>query len=172
MQDIDEIPWYRQFWPWFVISLPAAAVAAGFVTFYLAGAEPAMVVDDYGQIATVTTRRAERARVAAQLGLDARVTFTGRTDERNGQVAIQLTQRFGPAGWPEGLLLQLVHPTSEARDRLVPLTGTEGFYSAVFSRPEGRYYVVLTDAGGHWRLIGELGRGIDSLRLVADGVDD
>ena len=26
------IPWYRQFWPWFLISLPATAVAGCAVT--------------------------------------------------------------------------------------------------------------------------------------------
>ena len=54
MEEFNESPWYRQFWPWFVMALPAAAVAASFVTLYLAGSEPAMVVDDYGQIAKVT----------------------------------------------------------------------------------------------------------------------
>ena len=29
-------PWYRQAWPWFLISLPATAVVAGLITFYLA----------------------------------------------------------------------------------------------------------------------------------------
>ena len=29
-------PWYRQAWPWFLISLPATAVIAGSFTFYLA----------------------------------------------------------------------------------------------------------------------------------------
>ena len=29
-------PWYRQFWPWFVIALPASAVIAGLTTVWIA----------------------------------------------------------------------------------------------------------------------------------------
>ena len=43
----QELPWYRQFWPWFIIALPASAVIAGIITFYLAVSRPdQLVVDD------------------------------------------------------------------------------------------------------------------------------
>ncbi len=32
----DSKPWYKQFWPWFVISLPATAVVAGLITVVIA----------------------------------------------------------------------------------------------------------------------------------------
>ena len=41
-----EPPWYRQFWPWFIIALPASAVIAGFITLYLAITRPDYVVID------------------------------------------------------------------------------------------------------------------------------
>jgi len=42
-----DLPWYRQFWPWFIIALPAAAVIAGFFTLWLAISRPDyLVVDD------------------------------------------------------------------------------------------------------------------------------
>jgi hypothetical protein len=31
-----EKPWYKQFWPWFLIALPAAAVIASFITLDIA----------------------------------------------------------------------------------------------------------------------------------------
>jgi hypothetical protein len=37
-------PWYRQFYPWLLILLPAAAVIGGFVTLYLALAHPDTLV--------------------------------------------------------------------------------------------------------------------------------
>jgi hypothetical protein len=37
-------PWYRQFYPWLLIALPAAAVIGGFVTLYLALAYPDTLV--------------------------------------------------------------------------------------------------------------------------------
>ncbi len=45
-----EPPWYRQFWPWFIIALPASAVIAGFYTLYLAISQPVQLVvtdDEY-----------------------------------------------------------------------------------------------------------------------------
>jgi hypothetical protein len=43
----ENLPWYRQFWPWFIIALPASAVIAGFITLWLAMSRPDhLVVDD------------------------------------------------------------------------------------------------------------------------------
>ena len=39
-----EPPWYRQFWPWFIIALPAATIIAGIITFYLALSRPVQLV--------------------------------------------------------------------------------------------------------------------------------
>jgi hypothetical protein len=33
---LDARPWYRQFWPWFLVVLPAASIVLSFVTLYLA----------------------------------------------------------------------------------------------------------------------------------------
>jgi hypothetical protein len=43
----QDVPWYRQFWPWFIIALPASAVVASFITLWLAISNPdGMVVSD------------------------------------------------------------------------------------------------------------------------------
>ena len=39
-------PWYRQFWPWFIIALPASAVVASFFTLWLAISRPDYIVID------------------------------------------------------------------------------------------------------------------------------
>lgn len=38
MQQTDTKPWYRYFWPWFVIALLGSAVSASLYTVYLAHA--------------------------------------------------------------------------------------------------------------------------------------
>lgn len=46
-------PWYRQFWPWFIIALPASAVIASFITLWLAISNPVELVvteEDYQQL--------------------------------------------------------------------------------------------------------------------------
>jgi len=44
-----EPPWYRQFWPWFIIALPASVVVASFFTLWLAISNPDPLVVDDGQ---------------------------------------------------------------------------------------------------------------------------
>ena len=42
-------PWYRQFWPWFIIALPASVVIASFFTLWLAISNPDPLVIDEDQ---------------------------------------------------------------------------------------------------------------------------
>jgi len=47
------LPWYRQFWPWFIIALPTAAVIGSFISLWLAVSHPDYLVvseDEYQQI--------------------------------------------------------------------------------------------------------------------------
>jgi hypothetical protein len=151
-----EKPWYRQFWPWFLMVPPAASVIAGLLTFYLAGSPPSMVVDDYGKIAMATEQRVEREQRAEALGLDAKIEFIGGAAETGQPVAITLSQRVDNNLFPDRVRLKLVHPTLEAMDREVILEGTSGQYYGRIQRPESRVYISLTDLDGNWRLTGEL----------------
>ena len=40
-----ERPWYRQFWPWFLIVLPASAVAGSLYSAWLAISHPEVIYD-------------------------------------------------------------------------------------------------------------------------------
>jgi hypothetical protein len=44
----DSSPWYRQFWPWFLIALPAASVIGSFVTLAIAIRHADTVVSEPG----------------------------------------------------------------------------------------------------------------------------
>jgi hypothetical protein len=156
MQREDTDPWYRQFWPWFIIALPASAVVAGLYTLWLAGQSADSLVIQSGEGVNVVTERylaAEKA--AADLGLTATVNLRADT----GAVVVTL-----PAGLPDDvpppLELRLQHPTLAARDAVVELqaaiTNADGepTWSGNFTaRPTGRYYVILS-AGDAWRLSG------------------
>ena len=43
---VQNQPWYRQFWPWFIIALPASAVIASFISLWLAVSNPDHLVLD------------------------------------------------------------------------------------------------------------------------------
>ena len=40
----SQVPWYRQFWPWFIIAIPSSAVIGGFMTLWLALTHPESLV--------------------------------------------------------------------------------------------------------------------------------
>jgi len=49
----QNLPWYRQFWPWFIIALPTSAVIASFISLWLAVSNPDHLVvdeDEYQQL--------------------------------------------------------------------------------------------------------------------------
>lgn len=45
----DSSPWYRQFWPWFLIALPASSVAFSFATLFIALNDPDTVLPHEGE---------------------------------------------------------------------------------------------------------------------------
>ncbi len=152
-------PWYRQFWPWFIMVPPATAVIAGLFTLYVAGTVPPMVVDDYGRIAMATQQRVERERRAEELGLSAHIEFAIDGNSTEQPVVVTLTQADSSRRWPDHLYLNLVHPTLAERDRKIVLEGTGGRYVSQAKRPSERVYIVLTDNEGNWRMAGEISGG-------------
>lgn len=56
---VEQPPWYRQFWPWFLIALPLSAVIASGVTVYLAVSAPDPIIknDRYEKLGPVIVER-------------------------------------------------------------------------------------------------------------------
>jgi len=49
MTDEDIQPWYRHFWPWFIIALLGASVSASLYTVYLATSTAEPTLPEYQQ---------------------------------------------------------------------------------------------------------------------------
>jgi uncharacterized protein len=143
-------PWYRQFWPWFLIALPGSVVIASFVTLWLAISRPnPMVVDDYARIARSTEQRLERDQAAAALGVHAEIRLIA------GANVVEVRLRPESVA-PESLELRLSHPLIEERDQIVNLMRVPGGWSAELAPPAGRWYLQLYPGDRSWRLSGEL----------------
>ena len=70
-------PWYREPWPWFLMSLPATAVIAGVTTVVIAiQSADGMVVGDYYKAGLAINQTLQREALAAQLGYRASAGFT------------------------------------------------------------------------------------------------
>ena len=63
-------PWYRQFWPWLLISIPLLTVIAGVATIWIASREPvALVHDDYYKEGLAINQNLARDRAAANANM-------------------------------------------------------------------------------------------------------
>jgi hypothetical protein len=146
----DVEPWFRQFWPWFLIVLPASVVVASLVTLYIAnrGADD-LVVDEYYQVGLAINRQLERKQQSAELGITANL---GLSDKH---VTVQIA---GPVE-AETLSLLLSHPLESDRDFSVTLARiAPGIYQAPLpSAVAPRWHWILTlEQSGGWRLDGDI----------------
>jgi hypothetical protein len=146
-------PWYKQFWPWFLIAIPASSVVGGFATLFIALRDPdALVTDDYYRVGLAVNRDLERDTRAVQLGVSAHLAL----DPRNRTVRVTL-HSLKPLG-TEGLRLALVHPTRAGHDVHVTLTGDgSGAFVGPLQIPlKGDWRVIIEPGDRAWRLEGRL----------------
>jgi len=143
-------PWYRQFWPWLLIGLPASAVAASLFTIHLAlQTDDTLVVDEYYKAGLAINQQLERDRVAAERGIAAEIALT----EAGLRVRLAGEQA---AAHSAQLRVALVHPTLAERDREVTLLpGADGAYHGQLRDPgRGEWRVLLEPEDRSWRLQG------------------
>lgn len=144
------LPWYRQHWPWFLISLPAVAVVAGFITLYLAvRSDDGVVEEDYYTKGLAINQVLDRQDRAKQLGLSADLRQEG------GRLVLTLESERELA-LPDQIRLALVNPVRAGLDKEITMRrhGAQyvGDYPSVSS---GRWKLVLEDEGGIWQLFSE-----------------
>lgn len=149
LNDAVKKPWYRQFWPWFIMALPASAVVAGLATVAIAVKyQDSVVRDDWykeGKAINQDFARDDRART---LGLSADV----RIDDLTGELRLQLRQS-GAASQPERLTLYFQHPTQASADQSLILARRGADYVGQLPHAlKGRFHVEL--GAPEWRLLG------------------
>ena len=144
-------PWYREPWPWFLMSLPAAAVVAGIATVWIATrSADGLVVGDYYKAGLAINQTLARDEAARVLGLVATLAGDGDT------LTLQLEGRL--AAYPDTLDLTLAHPTRPGQDQAVTLShaGNGHYRAALPTLADGKWTLQLADAAGSWRLAGVL----------------
>lgn len=138
-------PWYREPWPWILMSGPAAVIVAGAITTWMAFATAdGLVADDYYKRGLGINAVLRREQAAEQLGIAARIERT------QGTVRVSLQ---GAA--PEFLFLQFSHATRAGLDQRLRLARSgEGVYEAPLgSLPPGHWRLILEDPLAQWRIV-------------------
>ena len=140
-------PWYRERWPWILISGPAAVIVAGAVTMWIAFASAdGVVAGDYYKRGLAVNQDLQREKRAEQRAISADVTLPP------GRIRVRLA---GAA--PEALFGHLVHATRAGHDQRVRLAQVApGVYETEMpALPAGRWRIVLEDPRREWRLVRE-----------------
>ena len=144
------MPWYRQFWPWFLLSFPALSVIAGIATFIIAAHEPdGLVVADYYRAGLAINEDLARHRQAEERGIAGEFTI----DHDSGTVELTLS-----AVYDDQVLLRWVHPTRAAQDITAVLyrDGRGRYTGQIFVPATARKRLLVEPLDGSWRLRGEL----------------
>ena len=144
---LDTKPWYKQFWPWFIISFPMTAVIAGIATIMIAMHKPdGVVVDDYYKEGLAINQALNSEKMAKQLN----IAVTGEVTDDT--IQLQLTGNI-PA--PEQLTIQFIHPTKPNSDKNWTLKQNGEFYFAnITPLTAANWHVKVETEKGHWRLSG------------------
>jgi len=157
-------PWYRQAWPWFLISLPASAVIGGITTLILAVNSPnALVVDDYYKEGLAINQEKHRLANADRMGM------TGLLRSDGKQLTLSLTSQ--PAVSEPALTLNIIHSTRAELDRELTLQRlSDGRYATDLPiLPPGNWYLRLQAGDASWQIRARVSiDGPFQVRLAAD----
>lgn len=140
-------PWYRQPWPWLIISGPAAVLVAGAATIWIAFASAdGLVTEDYYKQGLAINKVLAREDAARRLGISAETKM----EDDSFQVILR-----GDA--PEALFVHLAHATRAGLDQRLRLVreGTGRYAAELPPLAPGRWRIVIEDPRATWRIVKE-----------------
>ena len=140
-------PWYREPWPWILMSGPAAVIVAGAFTAWLAfTTADGLVADDYYKRGLAVNAVLGREQAARRLGISAAI------ERASGRIRVRLS-----GVRPDALFLQLAHATRAGNDLRLRLTPAgDGLYEAALpALAPGHWRLILEDPRGEWRIVRE-----------------
>ena len=146
-QHPDFKPWFREFWPWFVIAIPVVSVVVGISMIIIASRYgDALVVDNYYKSGLAINQTLEQQKNAAKLNIHADASF----DPDAGEIRITVYN----LGDQEPLRLSIVHATKPGMDLFLTLQHDTGNVYRVKTSDlqRGRWYLMLEPDNKNWRI--------------------
>lgn len=146
-------PWYRQFWPWFILSPLILVIMAGFWMIYIATVtSTGVVVDNFYKDGLSIVERTEQDEWAARRNLTAQLQSIG------DRVQLRLGGELDNP--PQALSLLFVFSTQASRDVRVRLErSADGRYTGRLPESiEGTRQLLLEPVNSDqaWRLHGDM----------------
>lgn len=148
MKTDRELPWYRQFWPWFLIVLPTVVILACLYTIWLALDSPLSLVkkDYYQEGLTINQDRTVLQR-ASELGLTMQLNLV----DHAAALQLAIDSHGQPFDTADVIVIELHHPMDASKDLLLsPAHVAPGRYQVMLDpqmtialQTEARWYLVL-----------------------------
>ncbi|AGP78177.1 hypothetical protein I633_11185 [Alteromonas mediterranea 615] len=108
-------PWYKEFWPWFLIAVPIITLIMGGVLLNLAiSTEDSLVVDDYYKEGKAINARLDKEAIARRMNITTDLTIN------DGSIALEFHSGIPQDG--NAVKLNFYHVTLEERDVSVLLS--------------------------------------------------
>ena len=142
----DVLPWYKQFWPWFLIILPTCVVIASITTLTIAIKNAdSLVAEEYYKDGKAINIDLAKTKYAKQIGMNFML-------EVKDNILV-LTQHGGPE-YKTGLNVKLYHPTQAEKDfQIMATADPSGQYQISLNNPiQGNWEVRLESFDNAWRL--------------------
>ncbi|MBT79195.1 MAG: hypothetical protein CL587_02245 [Alteromonadaceae bacterium] len=153
-----QTPWYKQFWPWFLITVPVLTVImSGFLIHFATSGEDSLVIDDYYKEGKAINVRLDKVERAKKLNITTDLTI-----ERN-RVALKFHSGIPQSG--AALKLTFFHVTLESLDTELLLTRDAGgvYRGTTDTVLSGKWRVSLTPLDEEWKIQ-------NTLQLPASGI--
>jgi hypothetical protein len=147
MQELDIKPWYKQFWPWFLICIPVSSfIVGGIVISFATDGTNSLVVDDYYKEGKSINARLDKVEEAKALNISTKLKIS--------EEFIALEFYSGAPSSQEALMLDFFHVTQEERDFQVLLVAdASGIYrSEVNTTIKGKWRLRLTPLDEKWKI--------------------
>ncbi|MFT6269101.1 MAG: hypothetical protein ACJAVV_001921 [Alphaproteobacteria bacterium] len=147
MQEVDDKPWYKQFWPWFLICIPLSSVIVGSQVIRLAyDGTNSLVADDYYKEGRAINARLDKIEKAIALNIQTTL------DVQPGRIELKFITGAPVSG--EALKLNFFHVTQEFKDFSVLLTrDASGIYRNNEEYPiSGKWRLRLLPLDESWKV--------------------
>jgi hypothetical protein len=140
-------PWYKQFWPWFLIAVPLSSFIVGFIVVHFAtNTTDSLVIDDYykeGRSINLNidkTLKAKSLRITTDLTID------------DGNIALKFHSGIPKEG--NALKLAFYHVTLSDRDITLLLSrDANGIYRGhTDANLAGKWQVTLSPVDDSWKI--------------------
>ncbi len=157
------VPWYKQPWLWFLLSIPITSVILSsiMVTVAVKGRDT-LVSDNYYKYGLEINQTIEQDLLAERLELRPKLTINA-----DGTARLKFSENKLP---PQAFVtLKILHPTLGERDTEVRLLPTSnGFFASVPENLSGRYYIDIYAFDESWRIREEVVLPISEYTLNKD----